>query len=92
MVEQHWTNNRLIALTGNRHPAPKSIAGEGVLIIVGKRSQDKFFSNGFQYDSVKNNPGFFTGLCRHLCYLLTIQILYYTRYRKPTLCTPADFS
>lgn len=85
IVEKHWTNSRLTALAGSRQ------TGEGALIIVGKRSQDKFFSNGFQYDSVKNNPGFFTGLYRGLCYLLIIQILSSPRYRKSTLCTPTDF-
>lgn len=75
VVETHWTNNRLTALAGSQHPSPKSIAGEGALIIVGKRNQDKFFSNGFLYDSVKNDPGFFTGLYSRPRYLLTIQIL-----------------
>lgn len=59
IVERHWTNNRLAALPDGQH---SNHAGEGALIIVGKRDQDKFFSNGFLYESVKNNPGFFTGL------------------------------
>jgi hypothetical protein len=83
MVEKHWKNNRLAD--------PKSNAGEGALIIVGKRDQDKFFSNGFLYDSVKNNPAFFTGLYRRPRYHLTIQLLSYPRYCKSTLCTSVDF-
>ena len=66
MIEKHWTNNRLTTLAN---------AGEGALIIVGKRDQDKFFSNGFLYDSIKNNPGFFTGLYRRPRYLPAIYIL-----------------
>ena len=65
-IEKHWTNNRLTTLAN---------AGEGALIIVGKRDQDKFFSNGFLYDSIKNNPGFFTGLYRRPRYLPAIYIL-----------------
>jgi enoyl-CoA hydratase/carnithine racemase len=66
MVEKHWTNNRLTTLAN---------AGEGALIIVGKRDQDKFFSNGFLYDSIKNNPGFFTDIANPLyARLLTFPI------------------
>lgn len=75
MVEKNWSNNRPTVLAGSQYPAPKSIAGEGALVIVGKRNQDKFFSNGFLYDSIKNDPGFFTGLYSRPRYLLTIQIL-----------------
>jgi hypothetical protein len=87
MVEKHWTNNRLTTLAN---------AGEGALIIVGKRDQDKFFSNGFLYDSIKNNPGFFTGLYRRPRYLLTIQILSYPDIANPLyarlLTFPSVFS
>lgn len=83
MVEKHWVNNRL---AGSQQP----IAGEGTLIIVGKRNQDKFFSNGFSYDSVKNNPAFFTGLYRCPRYCVIMWLLSYPRYCKSTLCTSAD--
>ncbi|KAG1734131.1 ClpP/crotonase-like domain-containing protein [Suillus lakei] len=33
--------------------------GGGALIIVGRRDQDKFFSNGFDYETVKGNLSFF---------------------------------
>ncbi|KAG1747110.1 ClpP/crotonase-like domain-containing protein [Suillus paluster] len=33
--------------------------GCGTLIIVGRRDQDKFFSNGFDYETVKGNSSFF---------------------------------
>jgi len=89
VVERHWENNRL---AGSEHPDPKSNAGEGALIIVGKRDQDKFFSNGFVYDSVKNDPGFFTGLYSYSRWLLAILMLFYPRYRKPILCTFAHLS
>lgn len=59
MVEKHWTNSRLTV-------------GGGALIIVGKRDQDKFFSNGFLYDSIKDDPSFFTGLYSRIRYLQTI--------------------
>ncbi|KAF8529807.1 ClpP/crotonase-like domain-containing protein [Gautieria morchelliformis] len=32
--------------------------GRGALVITGKRSQEKFFSNGFDYPQVVNKPGF----------------------------------
>jgi len=32
--------------------------GKGALVIVGKRSQNKFFSNGFDYPQVLKNPNF----------------------------------
>lgn len=74
VVERHWENNRL---AGSQHPDPKSNDGEGALIIVGKRDQDKFFSNGFVYDSVKNDPDFFTGLYSCSRLLLAIQMSCY---------------
>ncbi|KAJ8585947.1 hypothetical protein M405DRAFT_883559, partial [Rhizopogon salebrosus TDB-379] len=33
--------------------------GAGALIIVGRRDQDKFFSNGFDYEAIKGNMSFF---------------------------------
>ncbi|KAF9237610.1 ClpP/crotonase-like domain-containing protein [Melanogaster broomeanus] len=60
IVEKHWNENRRNTPGNNQQGKTKRNGGEGALIIVGKRDQDKFFSNGFVYDSIKNNPGFFT--------------------------------
>jgi hypothetical protein len=38
--------------------------GAGALIIVGRRDQDKFFSNGFDYEAIKGNMSFFKGMHR----------------------------
>jgi len=59
-VEKHWNENRRNNPGNDQQGKTKGNGGEGALIIVGKRDQDKFFSNGFVYDSIKNNPGFFT--------------------------------
>lgn len=40
----------------------KDSKGAGALIIVGRRDQDKFFSNGFDYEAVKGNISFFPGV------------------------------
>jgi hypothetical protein len=40
----------------------KDSKGAGALIIVGRRDQDKFFSNGFDYEAVKGNMSFFPGV------------------------------
>ncbi|KAG9315254.1 ClpP crotonase [Chiua virens] len=75
IVEKHWLDNRLAPLADSQNPTSKSDAGEGALIIVGKRDQDKFFSNGFEYDSIKNDPGFFTDTANPLyARLLTFPI------------------
>jgi len=37
--------------------------GAGALI-VGRRDQDKFFSNGFDYEAIKGNMSFFKGMHR----------------------------
>jgi hypothetical protein len=36
--------------------------GAGALIIIGRRDQDKFFSNGFDYKAIKGNMSFFNGM------------------------------
>lgn len=59
IVEEHWNENRHLVSA----PQQDTPHGEGALIIVGKRDQDKFFSNGFEYESVKGNLAFFTGTC-----------------------------
>ena len=66
MVEKHWTTNRFAAVEDSQHSALESSAADGALIIVGKRDQDKFFSNGFVYDSIKDDPSFFAGLSVHV--------------------------
>ncbi|KAA1467316.1 ClpP/crotonase [Dentipellis sp. KUC8613] len=39
--------------------APKKLGAEGALVIVGRRGQEKFFSNGFDYESVIADPNWF---------------------------------
>jgi len=63
VVEQHWNENRHLDSTTLKKDTSAGHGGEGALIIVGKRDQDKFFSNGFEYESVKGNLAFFTGAC-----------------------------
>jgi len=69
-VEQHWREQW--------RPAQKVKGKEdakGALIIVGKQSQDKFFSNGFDFPSVMANPNFFPQTCNpFLARLLTFPI------------------
>ncbi|KAG8904657.1 hypothetical protein FRB99_001377 [Tulasnella sp. 403] len=54
VVEKEWREARRKALEAD-HP-PKG-AGGGALIIVGRLDQDKFFSNGFDFDQVLSTPG-----------------------------------
>ncbi|KAI6099697.1 ClpP/crotonase-like domain-containing protein [Pisolithus sp. B1] len=60
VVEEHWNRNRASPLTTRNKKGSSGDGGDGALIIIGKRNQDKFFSNGFEYESVKGNPIFFT--------------------------------
>ncbi|KAI6039812.1 ClpP/crotonase-like domain-containing protein [Pisolithus marmoratus] len=60
VVEEHWNRNRGFSPTTRSTSVPNGDGGEGALIIIGKRKQDKFFSNGFEYESVKGNLAFFT--------------------------------
>lgn len=53
-VEREW---RLEAAAARKAKLEK--AGHGSLVIVGNRSQDKFFSNGLQYDEVEKNYNLF---------------------------------
>ncbi|KIK96592.1 hypothetical protein PAXRUDRAFT_825779 [Paxillus rubicundulus Ve08.2h10] len=57
IAEKHWNENRRTT---------PGTGGEGALIIVGKRDQDKFFSNGFVYEKIKGNSGFFTDIANPL--------------------------
>ncbi|KAH7930237.1 ClpP/crotonase [Leucogyrophana mollusca] len=55
IVEAHWAKNWHAARQ------TKDKAGcAGALIIVGKKDQDKFFSNGFDYESIKGDRDFFS--------------------------------
>jgi enoyl-CoA hydratase/carnithine racemase len=55
VVERHWREQWRAA-----KEAKDNKAGGGSLIIVGKRSQDKFFSNGLDFQNVLKNPNFFS--------------------------------
>jgi len=53
VIEQSWYATR----------DKQTNKGAGALIIVGRRDQDKFFSNGFDFEAVKGNlPFFFSGM------------------------------
>jgi hypothetical protein len=56
VVEQSWYATR-----DKQVKDVKDSKGAGALIIVGRRDQDKFFSNGFDYETVKGNSSFFSG-------------------------------
>lgn len=60
VVEEHWNRNKASSPTTWSKKGTSEDGGDGALIIIGKRNQDKFFSNGFEYESVKGNPIFFT--------------------------------
>ncbi|KAF9223482.1 ClpP crotonase [Gyrodon lividus] len=66
IVEKHWNENRRTALAKDQQGKTTGKGGEGALIIVGKRDQDKFFSNGFEYERIKGNPGFFADIANPL--------------------------
>jgi len=53
-VERHWREQWRDAKLSK-----DSKGGGGALIIVGKRSQNKFFSNGFDFPSLAKDPNFF---------------------------------
>ncbi|KAF9453438.1 ClpP/crotonase [Macrolepiota fuliginosa MF-IS2] len=53
-VEKHWRERWRKAFTANDREG-----GRGALIIVGRRDQDKFFSNGLDYERVRLDPNFF---------------------------------
>lgn len=52
-VERHWREDWRTA----RAKKDKE-GGKGTLIVVGKRSQNKFFSNGLDYDNLVKDPNF----------------------------------
>ncbi|KAF9466524.1 ClpP/crotonase-like domain-containing protein [Collybia nuda] len=54
VVEREWRNQWRVA-----QKAKDKDGGKGALIIVGRRDQDKFFSNGLDFASVVPNPNFF---------------------------------
>ncbi|TFK40257.1 ClpP/crotonase-like domain-containing protein [Crucibulum laeve] len=53
-VERNWREQWRTA----QEPDDKE-GGKGALIIVGRKNQDKFFSNGLDFESVGPNPNFF---------------------------------
>lgn len=53
-AEKHWRQQWRAA-----QKAKDKEGGKGALIIVGRRDQDKFFSNGLDFANVVNNPNFF---------------------------------
>jgi hypothetical protein len=59
MVECSWNATRDKQSGGARDGK-----GAGALIIVGRRDQDKFFSNDFDYEAIKGNMSFFNGMHR----------------------------
>jgi len=70
VVEKHWLEQ-----WGPAQMVKGKKDAKGALIIVGKRSQDKFFSNGFDFPSVVRNPNFFPQTCNPLlARLLTFPI------------------
>lgn len=87
LVEDHWRENRQLA----SNSGSQRQGGEGALIIVGKRDQDKFFSNGFDYESVKGNLSFFNGALSALR-LIPAYHLHAHRDRKPALDSCPHFS
>ncbi|KAL9714189.1 hypothetical protein Ac2012v2_002498 [Leucoagaricus gongylophorus] len=53
-VEKHWRERwRKAWDAGDKE------GGRGALIIVGRLDQDKFFSNGLDYENARNDPNFF---------------------------------
>ncbi|KZT72629.1 ClpP/crotonase [Daedalea quercina L-15889] len=52
-VERHWRENWRAA-----RAAKDKDGGKGTLVIVGKRTQNKFFSNGLDYDNLVKDPNF----------------------------------
>lgn len=54
LVEKHWRERwRKARDAGDKE------GGRGALIIVGRRDQDKFFSNGLDYENARDDPNFF---------------------------------
>jgi len=53
-VEKHWRER-----WRNAWDAGDKEGGRGALIIVGRRDQDKFFSNGLDFEKVRHDPNFF---------------------------------
>jgi len=49
--------------------------GKGALIIVGNRSQDKFFSNGLDFDNAVKNPHFFVNFFPDVFNPMMLQLL-----------------
>ncbi|KAF9266562.1 ClpP/crotonase [Marasmius fiardii PR-910] len=59
-VERDWRDGwRRYQQTKDKNGDAPGDDGKGALIIVGRRDQDKFFSNGLDLTRVVNNPNFF---------------------------------
>ncbi|KAH8118221.1 ClpP/crotonase [Phellopilus nigrolimitatus] len=58
IVEREWKASQLTCHSSSGATNASS-DGRGALIITGKRSQNKFFSNGLDFASVVKDPGFF---------------------------------
>jgi len=70
VVEKHWREQWRAAQNVKGKEGAK-----GALIIVGKQSQNKFFSNGFDFPNILKNPTFFSNTCSpFLARLLTFPI------------------
>lgn len=54
IVEKDWRERWRAAQAADK---PVKGAGAGALIIVGRMKQQKFFSNGFEYEEVTSTPG-----------------------------------
>jgi len=72
IVERNWRE-----VSRHAKKNGEADAGRGCLIIIGKRSQNKFFSNGFQYEDVLKKhwfiPGYFNPvLARLLSYPIPV--------------------
>ncbi|KAF8624504.1 hypothetical protein AX15_005820 [Amanita polypyramis BW_CC] len=69
-VERHWRENWRAA-----QAAKDEEGGKGALIIVGRKDQDKFFSNGLDYANAIKDPNFFPHILNPiLARLLTFPI------------------
>ncbi|KAH7906848.1 ClpP/crotonase-like domain-containing protein [Hygrophoropsis aurantiaca] len=69
-VEEHWAKN-----WHNARQTKDKAGCRGALIIVGNRGQNKFFSNGFDWESIKGDRDFFSNTANPLlARLLTFPI------------------
>ncbi|KIK62525.1 hypothetical protein GYMLUDRAFT_41986 [Collybiopsis luxurians FD-317 M1] len=55
-VEKEWRESLRLRI---KDPKKNKEEGKGALIIVGRRDQDKFFSNGLDFENSQKDPNFF---------------------------------